>query len=313
MKRFYLSIISVLTGLILNAQVSDLIISEYVEGTGYNRAIELYNGTGNSINLSNYRLERDLNGNNTFTYYYNLSGTLENGKTLVICNPNSVDTDFKAKANAFHQIITEFTGDDQIRLIKNGVEIDHFGIPGAVNFAQNVTFVRKETVLSPVVGDQDPRTNGEWQQYSIDNYSNLGSHTIKYVQEEPINLESVIKCDASGNIGIGTANTFGYKLAVNGTIGAKEVKVEITSPWPDFVFDINYKLRTLYEVEQFIKLNNHLPEIPSEVEIRDSGIGLGEMNAKLLQKVEELTLYLIEIKKENDNLRSRLEVLESKK
>lgn len=303
MKRFFLSFISVLISFILNAQVSDLIISEYVEGSGYNRAIELYNGTGNAINLGNYRLERDLNGNNSFTYYYNLSGTLENGKTFVICNPNSLDTVFKAKANAFHQIITEFTGDDQIRLLKNGVEIDHIGISGAVNFAQNVTFVRKETVVSPLTGAQDPRTNGEWQQYAKDDYSNLGTHQLQVVTVEPLDCETIIKCDGNGNVGIGTVNTFGYKLAVNGTIGAKEIKVELSSPWPDYVFSQSYKLIPINELDSFLRLNKHLPEMPSEKDVIENGISLGEINTRLLQKVEELTLYIIDLQKQIDELK----------
>lgn len=87
-----------------------------------------------------------------------------------------------------------------------------------------------------------------------------------------------------------------------GTIRATEVKVEAT-PWPDFVFAPDYKLRPLHEVEQFIKQHNHLPDIPSNATVEADGIGLGEMNAKLLQKIEELTLYLIELKKENESLR----------
>jgi len=101
----------------------------------------------------------------------------------------------------------------------------------------------------------------------------------------------------NGSVGIGTNNTGTYKLAVNGSIRSKEVKVEAN--WSDFVFYDNYDLRTLDEVEQHIKENGHLPDIPSEEEVNKNGISLGEMNAKLLQKIEELTLYLIEQNKEN--------------
>ncbi|MOA38224.1 hypothetical protein D3C78_1598840 [compost metagenome] len=70
------------------------------------------------------------------------------------------------------------------------------------------------------------------------------------------------------------------------------------------MFEPDYKLRSLSEVEMFIKLNKHLPEIPSAKEVENNGIAVGEMNAKLLQKIEELTLYLIEMKKENEELKS---------
>ncbi|MND67050.1 hypothetical protein D3C80_584550 [compost metagenome] len=107
----------------------------------------------------------------------------------------------------------------------------------------------------------------------------------------------------SGSVGIGTRTPDpNYKLSVNGNIRAKEIKVE--SGWADFVFEPDYKLRSLSEVEMFIKLNKHLPEIPSAKEVENNGIAVGEMNAKLLQKIEELTLYLIEMKKENEELKS---------
>lgn len=108
----------------------------------------------------------------------------------------------------------------------------------------------------------------------------------------------------NGNVGIGVTNPQ-YKLAVEGTIAAREVKVT-SETWSDFVFYSNYKLRTLGEVEQFIKINSHLPEIPTEKEVKENGISLGEMNAKLLQKVEELTLYLIEQQKQIDELKSKI-------
>jgi len=116
---------------------------------------------------------------------------------------------------------------------------------------------------------------------------------------------------SNGNVGIGTSNPGIYKLAVEGVIGAREVKVT-TDSWADFVFKPNYNLRSLSEVEQFIKTNNHLPEIPSEAEVKENGIGLGEMNAKLLQKVEELTLYLIEQDKKIQQLEQKIETIKSK-
>ena len=108
-------------------------------------------------------------------------------------------------------------------------------------------------------------------------------------------------------VGIGTVSTFGYKLAVNGTIGAKEVKVELSSSWPDYVFKSDYMLPNLSEIEGYINTNKRLPDIPSDDEVKENGISLGEMNAKLLQKIEELTLYVIDLQKQVDSLKSQLE------
>ncbi|TKG91590.1 hypothetical protein EYV94_21435 [Puteibacter caeruleilacunae] len=106
----------------------------------------------------------------------------------------------------------------------------------------------------------------------------------------------------NGNIGIGTGNPGTHKLAVDGTIGAREIKVE-AGAWSDFVFNKDYKLKGLEEVDNFIRQNNHLPDIPSEKEVLENGIQLGEMDAKLLQKIEELTLYMIEMNKEMKSLK----------
>ena len=107
----------------------------------------------------------------------------------------------------------------------------------------------------------------------------------------------------NGNVGIGTSNSQGYKLAVNGTIRAKEVKVE--TGWAGFVFKEGYQLPTLEEVENHINEKGHLPNIPSEAEVRANGVDLRAMNAKLLQKIEELTLYVIELRKEINELKVR--------
>jgi len=98
-----------------------------------------------------------------------------------------------------------------------------------------------------------------------------------------------------GNVGIGT-NSPSHKLEVNGTARAREVKVE-ASPWPDYVFDSRYPLMPLDELELYVTTKGHLPNIPTEAEVLLTGIELGKMNAKLLEKVEELTLYLIQHEK----------------
>ncbi|MEO1255632.1 MAG: hypothetical protein AAFY41_12245 [Bacteroidota bacterium] len=114
----------------------------------------------------------------------------------------------------------------------------------------------------------------------------------------------------SGNVGIGTT-TPSNKLEVNGTIRSKEVKVE-AAPWPDYVFEDDYELRSLEETEAYIQANKHLPEIPSAKEIEANGLKLGEMNRLLLKKIEELTLHQINMMKIIKEQQKEIETLKSK-
>ncbi|TCP24656.1 hypothetical protein EV195_10587 [Tenacibaculum skagerrakense] len=113
-----------------------------------------------------------------------------------------------------------------------------------------------------------------------------------------------------GKVGIGTSNP-DAKLAVNGTVHAKEVRVDLNN-WPDYVFENNYNLPTLEEVEKQIKEKGHLPNIPSAEEVKKNGVQLGEMNKKLLEKIEELTLYTIQQEKDNKKLLSIIKKLEER-
>lgn len=104
-----------------------------------------------------------------------------------------------------------------------------------------------------------------------------------------------------GKVGVGTSSP-NEKFSVNGNISAKKLIITQTG-WSDYVFHPDYKLKPLDQVEAFIKKNNHLPDIPSAKEVESKGISVGENQALLLKKIEELTLYLIELKKENEQIR----------
>ena len=95
----------------------------------------------------------------------------------------------------------------------------------------------------------------------------------------------------------------------NGTVSATTFSA-VTPPWSDFVFEDNYELRSLEEVDSFIKENKHLPDFPSEQELREKGLDLPSMDSKLLQKIEELTLYMIEMNKQVKSQNERMEQLE---
>lgn len=107
-------------------------------------------------------------------------------------------------------------------------------------------------------------------------------------------------------VGIGTQNPL-YSLDVNGTIRAKEIRVETTGA--DFVFADDYQLRPLSEVKAFIAENKHLPEIQSAQEMQENGVSVSELQTRLLQKIEELTLYILQQDETIQELRQEVELL----
>ena len=120
----------------------------------------------------------------------------------------------------------------------------------------------------------------------------------------------VLTLTSSGNLGIGTADTKGYKLAVNGEAIFTRVRVKSFSEWPDYVFQPEYKLPTLAEVEDYIKVNRHLPDVPSAKEVEQEGLDVGETDKRLMQKVEELTLYLIDQQKQLKSQQEQISFLQ---
>lgn len=126
-------------------------------------------------------------------------------------------------------------------------------------------------------------------------------------------LKSLLYVRADGNVGIGTINPGTYKLAVDGTVGARRIKVTQQTTWADFVFHDNYRLPSLQELEAYIQQHKHLPDVPTAKEVEENGIDIGNINATLLQKVEELTLYIIQLNKKNEALEKRVAEMEKRK
>ena len=121
------------------------------------------------------------------------------------------------------------------------------------------------------------------------NYWNKSATTISY----------------TGNVGINTVDTKGYAFAVNGNVIASAVRVKPFSSWPDYVFEKDYSLMPLDSLQEYINHQKHLPNVPSAAQVQSQDQDLGEMNAILLRKVEELTLYILEQEK-------RIKALENK-
>ena len=157
-------------------------------------------------------------------------------------------------------------------------------MPGAIRWM--VSSSRSSEILRFV-----PRVNGDWAWGSASYFKSNGDLIV------------------NKRIGIGTTKIDGYRLAVKGTIRAREIRV--TTSWSDFVFAEDYALPTLDEVESHIKTHKHLPDIPSAAEVEAKGVELGVISSKLLQKIEELTLYVIEQEKRIEALEAENKVLQT--
>ncbi|KDN54717.1 coiled-coil domain-containing protein [Flavobacterium seoulense] len=218
-------------------------------------------------------------------------------------------------------------GNERMRITSNGnIGIGTNNPEGLIDMKKTSTNAGGQAVLNLIgstwAGDGaslvlNQLWNDRYYKTIIDNngsnYGQTGSGLkiqTSYWNGSDVSKITALSLTPSGNLGIGKINPVN-KLDVNGTIHSKEVKVDMTG-WSDFVFKKEYTLPTLEEVEKQINEKGHLSNIPSEEEVLKNGINLGEMNAKLLQKIEELTLYVIEMKKQNDTMKKENESFKNK-
>lgn len=157
-------------------QAGDLIISTYVEGSSWNKAIELYNGTGKTIDLSKYALKKQSNGSGPYVSTLKLTGTLDNNKSYVIVHKQA-GADLMSKENLVTDSILQYDGNDAIALVRSGLTIDMVGQANAgadVYWGTDLTLQRKTTVTHPV----STFNQAEWTTLPMDSYSMLGSHPM---------------------------------------------------------------------------------------------------------------------------------------
>jgi hypothetical protein len=167
------------------------------------------------------------------------------------------------------------------------------------------------------IGEHESDAPGSITRLAIQPYRHTGGPWLFNSRDEVANAyldinyntSSVFTIVHDGSIGIGTAHPQS-KLAVNGTITSMRVKVTQTG-WADYVFDSSYQLAPLHQVEKYIQVNKHLPDVPSAAEVKKEGLDLGDNQAVLLKKIEELTLYIIEQNKELKLLAKKVEKLET--
>ena len=192
---------------------TDLLFSEYIEGSSNNKALEIANNTGSSVSMSIYTIKKQTNGAGSWSTGLALSGTLSSGSKYVIVNSSISSTCFLTSAANISTTATEltFNGNDAVGLFKNGVLIDIIGTfsGGTANFAADVTLRRKSTVTSPTTTFN---LSSQWDSYTTDTCNNLASKIARPVEEEIASESDEIviypnPSDGNFNIGLNTSNT----------------------------------------------------------------------------------------------------------
>ncbi len=203
---------------------------------------------------------------------------------------------------------TDNIGVTGYQVFRNGTQI---GTP--VGTAYTVTGLTQSTSYAFTVRAVDAAGNVSAAGNTV-NVTTQGSGGIVDYTSQNANLASVDwqarNVFAAQTLGIGTTDTQGYALAVAGNVVAESVKIALQTNWPDYVFDKDYSLYSLEEVERFIIEKGYLPGLPSADEVKDNGIDVGEMNALLLKKIEEITLYVIQQDKKIKELEKKGKRLE---
>ncbi len=256
--------------------------------------------------------------NNTVNRSLNIISSAANGQianiqTTTVLNPANdlLQLDLPAAQGTESQFIEASLGGSTTKFAVNSD--GRVGIGGSALTGVGC-YIQKGTDAAPASGGYLVTGLTAGANVSIDDNEimarNNGAVSSLFLQN---NGGTLVLCANAGEVTIGTTTVAtGYKLSVNGKIISTEVRVDAKANWPDYVFNTDHKLLPLEDLEASINANKHLPGIPSAIEVKNGGILLGEMQTKQMEKIEELTLYMIQLSKENKELKVRLEKLEKK-
>ncbi|MFL9483961.1 hypothetical protein ACI6Q2_14375, partial [Chitinophagaceae bacterium LWZ2-11] len=344
LTRLFVIVLLMLSCSTLNAQVYTLGNSGvspgwYKVGTlileqgGDNAVLHVMGGLGYNANLNQngegFIHFRTSNASSNNTGFYASGSFINIGRTKLLTAVRVIQ--IALNTWDFYMLLPQFTGDGSTVILQSAagtwVPAFVFATPptGAIylDLAEELVVQSSTAIKSSLtIGQQESsssygsidrliiqpyyHTAGPWLISSRDD-ATAANLDIKYGSTPLFTLNHL------GSFGIGTTTPGSYKLAVEGKLGARKVVVTQAANWPDYVFDSSYNLPALAQVEQFIKDNKHLPDVPSAKEVTDRGLDVGDNQAVLLKKIEELTLYMIEqnkkmdeMKKENEEMKDQI-------
>ncbi|SHG57036.1 5'-nucleotidase C-terminal domain-containing protein [Ornithinibacillus halophilus] len=281
-------------------EAEDLFISEYIEGGSFNKAIEIFNGTGTSVNLSNYQLELYSNGATEASQTLALEGTLEHGDVLVLAHGNASET-ILAVTDIVNSAVINFNGDDAFVLAKNGETIDVLGEIGVrEDYGKDKTLVRKSSISAPDANYDE----SQWDVYAKDTFAYLGQHIMDGVDPgepgepgdpgEPIDENTIYE---ARNLSDGTTVT------VEGIVLANNTALSNGSQFTTYIQDdtagINlfaYEQRDLPDLKKgdVVKVTGELDSynglkeiIPTTIEVFDTNQPLPEVQQISLEDLQD--------------------------
>lgn len=243
--------ISVTTNSSGTGTATELFFSEYIEGSGNNKALEIANNTGSAISMSIYSIKKQTNGSGSWSTGLTLSGTLATGSKYVIVNSSISSSCFSTSAANISTTATEltFNGNDAVGLFKNGVLIDIIGTfnGGTANFAADVTLRRKSTVTSP---STTFNLSSQWDSFSQDTCNNLASKMALPIEEEVIiqNSDEIVLYPnpSDGNFNVGYGNSISYSIEIISFAGQKVFEKQNTS---DNAVSVSHLSKGIYIVK----------------------------------------------------------------
>jgi len=171
-----------------------------------------------------------------------------------------------------------------------------------------------DTRLTVNGGTDVGNTSGGFLQLGMDSTLNIGFDNNEIQARNGLVVSRLVLNNGGGAVQIGSAVApAGYSLAINGKAICEELKIQASSNWPDYVFNDNYSLPTLSALSEFIATHHHLPNIPDAATIASEGIEVGDMQKRMMEKIEELTLYILQLEEKYTKLSSEMDDLKSNK
>ena len=293
-----------------------------IKGSGSDNttsALDIANSTGSDLFL--VRDDGNIGINNTTpTSRLTIKGSGSDNTTSALDIANSTGSDLFLVRDDGNIGINNTTPTSRLTIKGSGSDNTTSALDIANSTGSNIFFIRDDGKIG--IGNNSPDSrlllkglgnNSTTMAFKIVNSDNSLLLNINDAGNMGLGFNNPNqKLAVNGKVRIGTSEVemtsqyyYDYMLSVDGTVLAEKVVVSATD-WADHVFNPDYKLKSLDELEEYIKQNGKLPEVPSESDVKDNGIDIAKTNAILLQKIEELTLYIIELKNENKEIKEKL-------